>query len=96
MRFHGNDHIWLQHSLDVLAQFQASLATIVMAEHSKRVAISENTIFEKIVFTIDIVQFVRDVATSRTGLNQFQSSAVDFAVDFPQFHVAIARHVIQK
>ena len=80
---HRNDHIWLQHRLDVLAQFEAGLTAVVMVDHSKRMTVAEDTILEQTVLAKDFVQFFRNVATSNSRLYQFQSPTVDFAVDFP-------------
>ena len=95
-RLHGNHHIRLQDCVDILADFQSCLAAVIVAENTKGMPVTKRAVLQQVMLKEKLVQFFRYVATARARLYQFQSSAVNLAVDFPEFHVAVSCHVIKK
>src|SRR5690554_84940 len=88
-RLHGDHHIGLEHRLDILAQLQARLAAIVVAQGTEGVAIAEGAILEQIMLGEDLVELVGDVTAAHAGLDQLLTAAVDLAVDLPQAQVLV-------
>lgn len=64
-RLHGNDHARFDDRVDVLTQLEPGLPTVVVAEHTERMPISERPVGQQPVLDIDLVEFGSDVLAHR-------------------------------
>ena len=55
----------VQHSDDALDLIQQRVK-----KHPERMTITKRTVFQQIVFSVNFIQFIGDIATASTGLNQ--------------------------
>ena len=60
-----DDHAGPEHRVDVLAQFQPGLATVVVGQHSKGVPVAEGAAPQQPFGLVDLVEFGADVLAHR-------------------------------
>ena len=94
--FHGDDHSRFQFCVDTLAQFNGRLSTVVMAKNTKGMIVAKRSILQEIMSAVDLVQFRCDILASCAGRQQFKSSFMHPALDFPQAQMFVAGVVAEK
>ena len=53
---HGNHHAGIQNRVTILAQFKATLTTVIMAEHAEGVAITECAVIQQIMLVVNVIK----------------------------------------
>ena len=94
--FHGDDHSRFQFCVDILAQFNVRLSTVVMAKNTKGMTVAKRSILQEIMSAVDLVQFRCDILASCAGRQQFEASFIYLGIDFPQAQLLVAGVAAEK
>ena len=95
-RFHGDDHSRFQFCVDILAQLNVRLSTVVMAKNTKGMTVAKRSILQEIMSAVDLVQFRCDILASCAGRQQFEASFIYLGFDFPQAQMLVAGVAAEK
>src|SRR5689334_16198149 len=83
-RFHRHHHAGLEDRFDVLPQFQAGFAAVVVRQHSEGMPVAEGAVGHQTFGLEDLVEFGTDVLAHRARFDELQAAAVHLDVDLPQ------------
>ena len=66
-----------------------SFSSIIVAQRSKRVAITEATVLQQIIFAINVIEFQGNIWAFCSWLNEFKTSLMNLNIGLPVSHVSI-------
>ena len=67
-----------------------------MTEYSEGVTISEASVLQQVVLSVDVVQLRSNVAAPRPWFDQLHPTTMNLAVLLPEIEVTIGRNMVEE